>query len=110
MIFYHVWHYFPILLLLFDSFFQSTFCISASFITPCKRNQSDFEICLIELIHNLKTRLPDGISEMKIQPLDPFYLPVVEFGSDSGLISVNNAIFENITVYGCSDFSFKNIS
>lgn len=47
---------------------------------------------------------------MKIQPLDPFYLPVVEFGSDSGLISVNNAIFENITVYGCSDFSFKNIS
>lgn len=110
MIFYHRWHCLTILLLYSIAIPNQHFCISASFITPCKRNQSGFEICIIELIHKLKTRLPDGILEMKIQPLDPFYLPVVEFGSDSGLISVNNAIFENITVYGCSDFSFKNIS
>lgn len=82
--------------------------ILASFIKPCKRNDPNLEKCVVKMLENIRPQLAKGIPEMRLPPLDPFFVPLIRM--DQGTRSVNfQAKFENITAYGGQNFQINKL-
>lgn len=80
---------------------------SASYITPCKRNDPEISKCYKQAIIDLKPYLKEGIPEFGIPPCDPLVIPKLTLEQPQGASVGFNATLTNVTFYGGLDFSVK---
>lgn len=49
----------------------------ASYITLCKRDQNTIDKCAKEAVEKLRPKLIEGIPELDVPSIEPFYIPEV---------------------------------
>lgn len=60
-------------------------------------------------LNSLKRRLPYGIPELFIPPIDPLIIPEVKLNQTTGAIYMNS-VFKDVHIYGLSNYSIIDIS
>lgn len=66
---------------------------------PCRRNDKNFNTCIQTTLQKLLPRFSNGIPELNISSLDPFFLDEYLLHYDSGDIS-GKCLFKNVYTYG----------
>jgi hypothetical protein len=83
-----------------------------SYITKCNKTDTvNFESCLKNLVYSIRPRLAVGIPELRLPPIDPFFLPQLSLYQNSGNGATKfKANFKNVTVHGSKDFTINHIN
>ncbi|KDR14110.1 putative beta-carotene-binding protein [Zootermopsis nevadensis] len=74
-----------------------------NYVKVCKKNDPDFDACVIDSVESLRPRLSKGIPKLQVPPSDPFVLPTLEIKRDLEAIKVH-ALLQNIVAYGGNAF------
>ncbi|KAJ4447895.1 hypothetical protein ANN_09904 [Periplaneta americana] len=77
--------------------------METSYVKLCKKNDPEFDQCVINSVESLRPRLNKGIPKLQVPPIDPFVLPALEVNRDREAIKVR-ALLQNIVAYGGSGF------
>ncbi|KAI5694011.1 hypothetical protein M8J75_009407 [Diaphorina citri] len=80
-----------------------------SYIKPCKRNSSDLNSCVIDIIKSLKPRFHQGLPELKIPILEPLNLPLVTLDSSGSQVVNFKANFRNMKLHGAKALDVKDV-
>ncbi|XP_063224814.1 circadian clock-controlled protein daywake-like [Bacillus rossius redtenbacheri] len=74
-----------------------------NYVQVCKRNDPLYTECVLQSIENIRPRLAKGIPKMRVPPLEPFVLPMLDVERDTNNLKIR-AHLENITASGGSGF------
>ncbi|XP_053601781.1 protein takeout-like [Plodia interpunctella] len=78
-----------------------------SYIQVCKRDQSTIDDCVRHSIEALRPRLAQGLPELGVPGIDPFYIP--ELSATSGESPIR-AVGKDVKVTGAGNFTIKGLS
>ncbi|KAJ2943924.1 hypothetical protein O0L34_g8244 [Tuta absoluta] len=77
------------------------------YITLCKRDQSTIDQCAKNAVEALRPKLREGIPELNVPSLEPFYIP--EIRTNDGELAALRAQAKDVKVTGAGDFVIKSV-
>ncbi|XP_022919744.2 protein takeout-like [Onthophagus taurus] len=104
-----------ITLLFFCVAFITSFSLSNSvsiitekphYVNTCKIKEENFINCSTNAVQKLFDEIPNGISDIGLEPLDPLKVPVIKILQGTGPVNVN-ASLTNVTVLGFGNTHIK---
>ncbi|XP_026323427.1 protein takeout-like [Hyposmocoma kahamanoa] len=103
---------------MFSNFVLSVFLVCAlngvickqipSYITLCKRDQNTIDKCAREAVEKLRPKLIEGIPELDVPSIEPFYIP--EIKPSNPALARFSAVGKDIKVSGGGNFTIKSLS
>lgn len=75
---------------------------------PCRRKDENFNTCVKSTLQTLLPKFSDGIPELNISALDPFYLDEYLLHYDSGDIS-GKCLFKNVYTHGLKNVKITDV-
>ncbi|XP_072935640.1 protein takeout-like [Epargyreus clarus] len=80
-----------------------------SYIKVCKREQSTIDACVRNSINSLRPQLVEGIPELNVPSIEPFFIPELVAISGTDLVPLR-ASGKNVRVTGAGNFTIKSVS
>lgn len=74
----------------------------------CRRSDPNLNECIKHCVKDLQARMPIGIPQLHIPPLEPLLVPEVKLDQDSGAVYLHST-YRDIEVRGLSEFDIENI-
>jgi len=82
--------------------------IIPTYADPCKRNNPDFNGCIKKTLQDLLPKFKNGIPELNIASLDPFFLDEYLLNYEAGDIA-GKALFKNVYTHGLSGIKILDV-
>ncbi|XP_067014572.2 circadian clock-controlled protein daywake [Anabrus simplex] len=74
-----------------------------SYVHVCKKNDPNFDSCVLKSVDSLRPHLLKGIPKMHVPPYDPLVIPALDVVRDLEALKVK-ASMKDITAYGANGF------
>ncbi|RZF36621.1 hypothetical protein LSTR_LSTR007324 [Laodelphax striatellus] len=75
---------------------------------PCHRNSPDFNTCMIKVLHDVRPILKKGVPKMRIQTLEPMFVPQILVKQGSGPVSIDST-FTDQKIHGMTNYMINGI-
>lgn len=82
--------------------------VSAEYILPCNKSSPDVNTCLRGTFNHLRSYLVNGLPEIGVPSIEPLIISRLAMENGAGAVRVR-ALFQNITVFGASNYTVGNI-
>ncbi|XP_055850550.1 protein takeout [Episyrphus balteatus] len=74
----------------------------------CRRSDPNLNGCIKNCVEDLRDRMPVGIPQLHIPPLEPLLVPEVKLDQDSGAVYLHST-YKDIEIRGLSQFDVENV-